>query len=81
MLRNEAGPPRHRGPAKASSGQVDPCIITDPRVRMRGRLHRFGTIERAVFLYGEVALLPPTPAGPAECPPWCEYCQRWAVVA
>jgi hypothetical protein len=45
-------------------------------------LHRLGTIERAWVLYGEVALLPPLPPGPVECPPGCEYCARpWAVVA
>ena len=55
----------------------DSSIITDWRVRM---LERLGTIERAWLLYGEAALLPPSPPGPTECPPRCDYCSgRWAA--
>jgi hypothetical protein len=65
--------PYHKGPARHAVALQPPgaLSITDSRVRM---LERLGTIERAYVLYGEVALLRPTPAGPDECPPTCEWC-------
>jgi hypothetical protein len=64
---------------------VEPPRSTEASLtRLAGRAkyyHRLGTIERAWVLYGEQALLPPSPAGPAECPPRCEYCSGLAVVA
>jgi hypothetical protein len=39
---------------------------------------RLAAAEFAALRYGKAALLGPTPAGPATCPPSCPWCvSRW----
>jgi hypothetical protein len=81
--------PRQRGPAQASSGQIDTNarILTDSRVSTRAdhrqrQIQRFSLVAQVLAAYGPETILV-SPPGPDVCPPWCPYCyrqsRRWAA--
>jgi hypothetical protein len=63
--------PSHAVPAPTSTTGSVPH--RDDRERAR-QIRRLATIDLTRILYGPVADVPPTPAGPAGCPATCRYC-------
>jgi hypothetical protein len=79
--RQRTGPAATPGPFQAEpapTSTTGSLPHRDDRERAR-QVRRLATIKLTRMLYGPAADLPPSPPGPAVCPPSCRYCPRRRV--